>query len=245
MLFKFKKKKIVVDAFTHDLVAFEAFKVKKSIEFIPDWFKLVKKPSITDLARGCHSARTIKMCPGFAGLFSKGFIIPLWSDVFLQLSAYDGRPESGEMKFCFSDNDSRISFHHPEQFEGFLAPYGLQQMKFEVPWVFKTSAKTNFIMMGCNWNYPKGMPFTVLPGIIDLKLNTWCHVNAYVRYKNEPQEILIPCGSPLAQVIPLSEDDLEIKTHMVSPDEFSKLNQKSPSWCSFSNGYRKALKRME
>lgn len=245
MLFKFKKKKIVIDAFTHDTVTFKAFKAKKSIEFIPDWFKNLRKVSLMEFAKDRKAFPTMKSCPGLTGLFTKGFIIPMWSDVFIKMTAYDRASKSGEFSYQFSDNESRITFHYPHQFEGFLTPYGQQHIKFETPWVFQTASKVDFLITGCPWNYPKGMPFNVLPGTVDLVLNDVCQINAYMTYEDNPREVLIPCGSPLAQVIPLSEDDIELQTHLVSMEEFTRLRTKSPSSCSFANGYRKALKRID
>jgi hypothetical protein len=245
MLFKFNKKKIVIDAFTSSHLAFESCKITRSAALIPDWFKRLKKPSMIELARDPDCVQTMKMCPGFSGLYSKGFIIPLWTDVFVCMSAYDGNPENSQVSLRFSDGVGRADFHLPAQFEGFLTPYGQQQVKIKPPWLLKTTSKVKFIMTGCPWNYPKGVPFTVLPGELEFRLNRSCHVNAYLSYKDTDQEIMLDFGSPLAQVIPLSERDIEIRSHLISDAEFNQIYNVNASACSFSQGYRKTLKRID
>jgi len=245
MLFKFNKKKIVIDAFTSSRLAFESFKIKRSAEFIPDWYKRLKQPSIIELARDPGCIKTMKMCSGFSGLYSKGFIVPLWTDVFVCMSAYDGNPENSQISLRFSDGIGRADFHPPDQFEGFLTPYGQQQVKIKTPWLLKTTSKVKFIMTGCPWNYPSGVPFTVLPGELEFRLNRVCNVNAHLPYRDAYQEIMLGFGSPLAQVIPLSERDIEIRSHLISDAEFNDIRSENISGCSFAQGHRKALKRID
>ena len=73
--------------------------IKPAIKCLPEWFKSVplyppkKNPDI-------HLG-TIKQCPGFIDIFKKGFVVPLWCDLYLEIKDNEIKWETPDKKFIF------------------------------------------------------------------------------------------------------------------------------------------------
>lgn len=243
VIFKFKQKTIVIDVITDCVNAFEVFFPTPAVKFIPDWFKTLPKRKSMQIAKDSSLRKNMSSCPAIPRLYSMGHIIPMWSDVLLNVSARQDRWEDNRVSYVFSDGKSRIDFHHPDQHKGFLGS-SATQLKFLPPWVFRTKSNTKFFLTGCPWSYTEEQPFHVLHSPTEYKLNYTCAINGFVEHKEKDREVFIPCGSPMAHFFPLSDEKVVIKKHLVSSAEYNtyfNVNAGSSS-ASFVNGYQKCLK---
>jgi hypothetical protein len=115
-------------------------------QMIPEWFR--KLPM--DLPRPDHkpfpvlgpilkkwSSHTLKKCPAVVDYFAEGYIIPLWSDIFIQR-------QGDEFHFDTNHGDngigSTIEFHNEAQFATYPFKRGdlRRAVKFTSPWFFYT-----------------------------------------------------------------------------------------------------------
>jgi hypothetical protein len=78
--------------------------------------------------------------------------------------------------------------------------------------------------------------FTVLPGIIDFKYQHSINVNTFFEYiPGTVRQVMLETATPLVHMIPLTEDDVEIRCHEVSTDEYNRMNH---NITKFKGSYR-------
>lgn len=241
-MFWFKRKKIVLDCFTTNATAHDVYPIAPAREFIPKWFKdmpAFTQPTDDALAK----SRNMKGCIGFRDLYDTGYIIPLWSDLIVQLS--DNRTENRYLNFQFADNRSEMTFHGPEQRGTYMPVYKFTHLKITSPWKIRCNKYVKFMYTGVPFNFENGNPLMYLNGIIDFKWNHGTHANFFVEHKDTPQEYTFLAGQPLSQIVPLTEDEIEFKTHLILESEVDKYVPNYRHQGSFFFGYQKMIKKLE
>jgi len=210
-------------------------------QMIPEWFQNLAM----DLPRPDHkpfpvlgpiikswSSHTIKKCPAVVDYFTEGYIIPLWSDIFIQRYGQE---------FHFETNHdqgigSTIEFHNNDQVKTY--PFKRNDyknaVKFTSPWFFYTPPgwSTLFLppLLHPNDDY------TLFPGIVET--DSFHQVNFPSIWHSEGDRIL-KRGSAFLHVIPFKR---EKHKHIV--EEFSQKDYQNNSDESFrlrslmTNGYR-------
>ena len=219
-MFLFKKKKIVVDCFiTHPAIN-ELFPIQKASNFYPDWWKDLPKTFDRTTNYGLRiPSTTMKSCIGFTNLYTNGFMIPLWSDLIVETG-----PKNWAYEFSAP---SEIHSHDPAQFGEVVDKY--HHLKIESPWVLREKSGVKFVWMGAIYNQMKQLDaYHIIPGIIDYKYNTGTNIN--MLFPRVQQKVLIEAGTPLAHIIPMSDMDVQIKTHCVTEQELNKIE--TPSYVS-------------
>ena len=192
---------------------------------MPEWFKQLPA---TVPWKGINRG-SMKMCPGVTDYYKAGFILPAWRD--FQISVNSGIPnlhpaESGDI-------------HNPIQWGKGLDGYG--HIKLVSPWRIKEKTGVKFLFTNSFWQKQKHHYF-VPNGIVEYKYQVTTNVNLVVSKNAFPNEFVINAGDPLVQCIPLSEQKIKIKTHVIDPIEFAKLDSYV---FSFSGNYYKGKKIKE
>lgn len=245
MLFKFKKKKIVVDAFTTNHAAYELFPPAPAKRYIPDWFK--KMDNIVHLEIDSENmpgltspAGTLKNCPGFLDLYKTGFMIPAWSDFLVYTNAKGGihieTPQQSGLKEVFEQHTD-WQFGKPKNttFDNLI------HAKLNCPWSFKEKSGVKFFFGSPSWNnYPSVIP-NIIPGVIDWRYNIAANINMFFPKRDAKYDIT--AGHPLAHIIPLSEHDVEIKTHLC--DKEGEWNALHDSFTMMDFAFHSATKRFK
>jgi hypothetical protein len=228
----FKKKKIVVDCFTSNVNAYDLFPIKESKEFYPEWWKNLPKIEPTENKNGMLINRSnMKRCEGFMSLYQQGFIIPLWSDVVIQTQAVN-------CLFEFADGISNLTHHGGDQLS--QEWYNYVHAKFESPWRIQEKTGVKFAFIQPSWNTPRDLMFShTPPGVIDFKYQHTSSINIFL-LKSKRYEW--SAGLPLAQLLPLSENNIELKTHFVSDNELNVSRVMNRNLPFFESAYRKLKK---
>jgi hypothetical protein len=226
-MFFIPKKKLVLHCYTQTIGLVEMAPIEKASKFLPSWWKeLPKNFKVTDDIKNELSIRkgtTLKSCSGFTDLYSKGAILPMWSDVTIQI----GEIGNNSYRFYHRDNRSVITIHPQMQRGNYLPDTEYQHLKFVSPWVFYCEEPTNFVFMEPTWNLEDLQYTKTLPGIVNYKYQHTTSVNMMCIRKPEAYEFDIPFLHPMAHIIPMDDRELEIK---VSCDEdkykfYSELNR--------------------
>jgi hypothetical protein len=216
-MFFFKKTEIVVDCFTYHHSVYENYKPEKASEFIPDeWKTLPKTVTLNAFSNRPSSKLTIpsataKTCVGFINLFKSGFIIQNWADQSIEVTV------DGELNASSPAQISNISQHDPWQvWDTFYA--GCGHVKLNTPWAFKEKTGVKFVFGKCTWNdtHMTGN-FHVLTGIVDYKNQNSTQINFYAK---KDSIVELRAGQPLAHIIPMSENKLKLKYHLVTHEEY-------------------------
>jgi len=216
MMFWFKKKKIVVDCLTNIDSVHELYKIRKAAVYYPEDIK-----SLTPNTRVKHpqtnieyDISTIKKCNGINEMYKRGFIMPMWTDFICQpKSAAAGNSAIGMMPRHFS-----YESHPRDQFTGLYNNY--THVKLESPWLFKEKTGVRFIWKPADWNIHKFSKNFVIPTAV-LWFNDQSSTNINMFIDTNSDDFTILGGTPMIHMLPLSEDNVEIKCHLVSPEEMN------------------------
>jgi len=210
---------ISIDAFTYNESIYNYYPPRPSKEYIPTWWKQLSS-DFTDSTGFNILHPTMKRCMGFIESFRYGFIVPLWSDLSINLFK-DG--QKSYYRYQFADAQSILQTHNPEQYKGFIDTSSMQHFKIIVPWRIKEKSGIKFNISQPTWNMCNlNSNLTVLGGISDFKYQDSCHFQILVNYpeSNNSTNILIPSDTPLMQVTPLSERPIKIHTHLIDKSKY-------------------------
>lgn len=230
-MFLFKKKKIVVDCFTYREWAHQYAPIQHSSEFYPDWWKRLPK-SIED-DESLKPYRTMKNCIGFIRQYQKGFIIPMWSDLKVEL----GPEIDPYYKWCYSDNMSSLEIHPQEQRGSFLPEPKYQNLKLSVPWLVRCNTPINWQEIFPIYSFDEMDNYTTLPGILDLYYQHSVNINMMFKRTNEKQSFLFKHGQPMLQFVPLSDEKIDLKCHYIDESEYIRLSERGAA-ISFIGAYK-------
>jgi len=233
--FFFKRKQRTVDCFTDDPSAYEYHAITPAIEFYPEWWKKMPgQQPVPDKNGLTVDTPTIKKCIGFMNLYQKGVVLPLWSSIVIETSSNNYRYSFAKQHF---NKDLPLADYHPEwqtgpAFDNFL------HMKLGSPWFLMQNKYCEYLFQPMTWNTIDAWhQYTVLPGIMDFKYQNSTNVNLFLE-KNS--RINIEAGTPMYQIIPVTDDDIIFKNHLVDSNEINKIYHNR--YGSYSNSYKNKKK---
>jgi len=217
-----KKKKIVVDCFTHSILAHSAVPISVASNHIPDWWKDLppykKVRTIEDAKkRTSGELNTMKGCYGFIELFKRGFIVPNWTDIIFEIDK-----DKYLYQYAYGDKPGQ---HHGSQYnsESHGVFKDFHHIKLNSPWLVREKTGIFFYQTGCSWHNDDNN-FLFLPGINNYNIHNSTNINLMLPIKDKPYTVMLPFGRPLSHTIPLRDDlDIEYKTHLISQDEYDKF----------------------
>ena len=230
MLFKFKKKKIVVDCFTADPLTFEQTPIAPATQYLPQWWKSL--PAYASDG-GNHynndtesNTRNMKGCVGFTQYFKQSLAIPLWGGIRIDLTdniekKYRWLTAYNTSDLGMAEKADLIAWHGSQQFHGFLDDT-YQHLKISAPWRLKCKYDIPFAFTDPVWCRNDITSYTTLPGILNFKYQHAVNVNIFVQYRAQPRTIVLQLGQPLAFLTPLTEDEVIFKPQLVSSKELRR-----------------------
>lgn len=229
---------IDVDCFTSNNDAYKFTPISKASKCKPDWYDKVQgiTPSNTKWPQyqindsgfidfnWKLSLRTIKSCPGFHELYSKGFILENWCDFVVN-------NDTNGISYHYSNGKAPILHSNDQVDPGFKDHHIL---KLNSPWIIQTKENIPFMATGAQWSL-ENYNFHILPGIVNFHQQTGSNVFLTIR-KDVPDQFLIPMGHPLVHFIPLTDKKIRIHNHVVTEDE---LKTKTYNVTGTSMGWRR------
>lgn len=208
---------ITVDLYTDDKHAYDMFRPDHSKKFIPNWWKKLPT-SRPDTHQHIHldglEVAGMKTCPAIIGYMKKGFIIPSPASITIQKFmdgkvAFDILPEKYSQPLSHTAEDYKD--HKP----------GYQHIKLPLPWRIKTNESIEWIWSQPQWHQKNPLSHWSSPGVIDFK---YTHIADYNLFLNSGNRFSITPGEPVAQLIPLTDKDIKLKYHLVTTEEFHRLD---------------------
>lgn len=214
MIFKFLEKPITLTAVVPERFAYahQYYPIVPSSKFIPSWWKKTPKSSFN--LETFENRNTARSCLSIIETFKTGFIQPMWCDLAISIDS------ESNYKCQFSDPSSVIHVHSNEQFIDFYEDYFF--FKLDSPWKILSSTKTKIIVIDPFYltNSPK--PFINPYGFLEIEmckpLNSFLFLN-----KKQPQNILIKAGTPMQQIVALTDKPVKLVTEVISNDKYKLL----------------------
>jgi len=219
LIFKFLKKQIILDVFTYRKEVLEYFTLERTNKLIPEWYK---KTPISE-NNYFYPTATLKGCYGIRELFNKGFTIPLWSDLAININK-----EKKSIGYQFADGQSSIEFHDLDQWKRYANPLENIHFKIVSPWLIKEKKGVQFLATEFIW-HKLIYDFKISTGVVNFKQNHATSINGFFSLKHDSHFVL-PAGMPLFHFIPLSEKKVNLKYHLIDEKEFSQIGNQVNSF---------------
>ena len=158
-------------------------------EVIPDWWTRVERMINSVAGKG-----TIRNCPSFPEYLAQGFVVPLWTDLNINMTHDEFKWNTPEKAFQFSS-------HADTQFRDWVPKHVRDNssmiLKPSCPWRVKTPP--GWSMWQLPMTYDFNPLFEVMPGIIWTDIHH--EINQQMLMKRYG-EFLIKRGTPLAMYVP-------------------------------------------
>jgi hypothetical protein len=223
-MFFFVRKKVVIDCYIDNEIMAEAYPIRKAIKYTPDWWTKLEGVKQMLLPNGlAQPFSTVKKCLGFTELYKSSWMLPMWSDFIIETD------QEGRYRYAFptSNHDwTDVRSHNPDQYTGAFTNY--THIKLNNPWLLFDTKKTNtsFMFTPADWSLVDSYPdIRPMIGIIDFVRGNGANVNLLLPKKQN--RIELKANTPLMHFIPLTEREVEFKTHVVTTAEYKELRKKN------------------
>jgi hypothetical protein len=207
-----KKPEITLDCFISDQVVFQTAPVKEAFKDIPSWWNNLPTYGVGTATEDPILEHNLRRCYGFVELYRKSFVLENWSDINIKVG-----PEAYSYWYA---GGSKPQEHPKHQYAGGFSNY--HHIKMVSPWYLREKSGIQFAIVGAEWSLDKfGMK--VLPGFMEFKINATTNINIMLEARSTEYEFHLPLGQPLVYIIPLTEQNVVIKNHLVTPNELEKI----------------------
>jgi hypothetical protein len=228
-----RKKKIIVDCFTSDPIAYQLAPIVRASKTIPDWWKTLENiPRIKTIRNVMvRNHKNMRDCYGFRELYKRGVVLEHWTDIHCEVTKEDYR--------YFYSSGKKNEEHSKEQYNNAFENF--HHIKLTSPWYFQENTGVKFLMLGAEWNN-ENPNIKFLPGILEFRANRSTNVNIMLTKPENKYTIDIPIGHPLVHIIPLNDDlDIKYKCHLISESEYYQKNISNTSL----KGHNELLKLLD
>lgn len=242
MLFIFKKKKIVLDCFTSNPAINEYYPITKSTKHMPEWWKQLPNTYDTGNPPGFEKlgnlGLTMRKCSGFVDLYKNSISIPICCDLRIQTKL------DGTFAFQYADTNGierrfGIDSHSPEQLGDYFNNF--IHMKILSPWIIKEKTGINFQLTSSFWNNIQHLGnLHITPGILAFNCQHVTNINMLVPKCDNLIEFT--AGIPIVNLMPMSEKDIIIKTHLIDDSEMFQIAKSTTFHPKFSGSYEEKVK---
>jgi hypothetical protein len=232
-MFIFKSEPITIDAFTLNSGVERHFSPSKAVDYIPQWWKYLPKFTTVEQHDMHVEYATMKQCDGFIEQYKNSFIVPLWADLVIKTYS------DGSWRYMFSTEDTPSLQEHKEYMTHGVEELGkFIQLKLPTPWLFVEKYGVKFQLQEPFWNRLHLInSIRTAPGVLNFKHQN-AVVNVFLALKQN-NEIHLSSGDPLLMFTPLSEKNVNIKTHLIDEGEWKRIHDKTMYVSSFSGFYKK------
>jgi hypothetical protein len=236
--FFFKRRRRTVDCLTDDPGAFKYHAISPAVDYYPEWWKKMPNyQTVPDKNGLAIDTPTIKRCIGFMNLFRRGVVLPLWSSVAIETNHEGYRYSFAKQHH---NKDLPLTDYHPDWQTGPAFTNGLH-MKLVSPWFLVQPSYYEYVFQPMTWNtVDQWSHYTVLPGIMDFKYQNSTNVNMFL---SKNSKITIEAGTPMYQIIPVTDDEIIFKNHLVDSKEINKIY--NSRYGTYANSYRNIKKFYE
>jgi hypothetical protein len=227
-MFFFKKPKVNLDCFTSDPLILKTAPVDFATKHFPDWWKALPN-SYMDEGSFIPNT-TMKKCAGMIDYYSSSIVIPLWSELIIDIDNQKG------YRWQFADGRTNAVSHDQKQHTGFASD-GYAHFKILSPWYFQTNTSMGWLYSNAVYNLKDPTDFYMLPGVIDHSKQTSTNMQLLLDL-HRSRVVTIDVGQPIAHITPLTEKEVVIHRHLVSESEIRKFNLEQKP-ISFIGNYSK------
>lgn len=195
----------------------------------PEWSKLLKNTfkQFDPTTNSSFDVATAKNCPGINYFMSEGIKFKMWTDLKIRVHS-SGYVEQLPLSLTY-DQPPMVQ-HFEKQYEHIYQDTKTA-CKLNNPWIAKCNKSIKFLFTESHYSthFFREHNIYIAPGVIDFKYQSALNIHLVLDKKKEPYEILIPYGTPLFTLYPITEKKINIDCKLVSKEEFEIINNKFPN----------------
>lgn len=221
-MFFFKKKEVTLDFFINNEKFANLYAPKKASSHLPEWWKSLvpyyEEPN--QITQRLRPSSTMKFCSGFKDLYASGFILPLWSDLIIDVNKEN-------YFYIFADKSSSSQEHSAKQHGNSFNNF--HHMKIGSPWYAVEKSGIKFAFIEPTWSWIRDRhSLRILPAVVSYDLQSATNINIFLEKKEEEYRIQIDAGDPIIHLIPLTDKKVNLKTHFVNQLEYDLIATRNP-----------------
>lgn len=228
-----KPKKVIFDAYTSNAAIYDLAKITRSTREKPEWWNKLPKASHSPESGLAH---TMRGCNGFNDLYAKGFTVKSPCDFYIKKDQ-DGLSVWSAAEFNLGGE------HGLDQMGGNVFGGSSFHFKLNPQWVLHSNSSIDFLMTNHSWNVPQSISNVFVPnGVVNYNILTDVNVNMILTPNQVGQPLSFDALQPVAMLIPLTEKSVEIKHHLITPEELKDKKDADPKQLFFVNRLTKIKK---
>lgn len=213
MFFFFRRPTVELIVYTKDKYVYDYNKIDLASKFIPTWYKETPtscKPDFWEI-------NTIKKCPAIIKNLTSGFIMPLWSDLAIDIN-------ERKVRCHFADLDSTVSAHEPAQWQNYKDPSNHVHLKIADKWKARTKEDIYFLWQEPPYN-PSSEHMQIVQGVDNYKYTHSTSINYFLNTEKNIN-FVIKQGTPLVHLLPITERKVKLRHELVSEKEYENIGVK-------------------
>lgn len=229
-MFWTKREKVHVDVYTHLPDVYKNSAITPAKKVIPQWIKQLPSTNKLDLETLTYPTN-MKGCVGVTNVLKEGFIIPLWSDLVLDIF------EEGETGYRWNLSDPLVdaSAHSPLERGSYAEETKYAHIKLHSPWAITTKESLKWVWQQPVWHFTDPAEIVVPNAVLDYSTLADTNVNLLVKRASERKQIFVKANTPLVQLIPMTEKEVVLHEHLVTYDEWLRILRSKSSASTFRN----------
>jgi len=200
-----KNKKIKVKAVTNDAAAFKYSRPVLAEKLFPEWYKTLPKYEEETLFGLEDDEINMRGCAGFIGMQKIGFVLPMWSDIAINVLS------DGGYSYRYADGKSHAEHHDLKQINNFWSYSDVQHLKLVSPWVFSCDEPVDFLMQGMPYHNSTPLDYVGLQGLFNPYYTKQGNLQLLLKRNLEKDSsYFIKANTPMAQFLPLFQQEIEL-----------------------------------
>lgn len=222
---------IYIDLYTDNAALYKIVEASNLTLERPTWWKRLRKSSFD--YDSMTPDTTMKSCSGVNMLFSKRYPLLMPCDVYLNSTT------TNLNYYAHDDNSVSIQSHPTTQHDNSFGDN--THIKFNLRWKLKTSLEIPVLLTGADMDTPELTNIlNIVNGVLPPDVPSQLNVNGFITRSNEGVKLNIPAGATLANLIPLTENKVVYRHHLITTDEYDQIDKEESALAT--NSYYRAKK---
>lgn len=193
-----------------------------------EWHRLLKNTfkQFDPNTNSSFDVATAKNCPGINYFMNEGIKFKMWTDLKLRVHP-SGQVE--HLPLSLQYEQIPVVQHFERQYEHIYQDTKTA-CKLNNPWIAKCNKDIKFLFTESHYstNFFREHNINIAPGLIDFKYQSALNIHLIMDKKKEPYEILIPYGTPLITLYPMTDKKINIDCKFISKEEFQFIYDRFP-----------------
>lgn len=219
----------------------DLFPIIPAREYRPSWISDAKNHYKSIFNSSNEKNLHIYKCPGIFDIMSEGYIVPLPWDIAIETDHTDSKNFKWTIPSGLLEDklgNELIKGHFAPDVQSLPnRPYSLDTIiKFNTPWYVVAPRDVKFLVIPIP--YSENWQFESVHGILDPGYSA--EVNVQVRWNLKNGRHVIKAGTPMCQLIPLSNEEFELEVRTATEKD-KKWIQKRDYFFNFSFLFKRNL----